>query len=85
MKCLLLGLMVIMMGLSGCSYFCPKCPPTVICPEPPKPREVLRPILDSPKMKEGTPASTVIKSLEDDLGKCLRYADELDTTLSGYK
>lgn len=80
-KIFLLPLVLI---LQSC-FLCPKCPPTVVCPKPPVPREMVRPHLNTPALKVGDPAATVIKVLEDDLGKCLRYADDLNEVLNGYR
>lgn len=79
MKILYISIMAVMMGC------CPKCPPTEICPTTPKPREVTRPTLGIPKLKVGDKPAFVIKTMEDDLGKCLRYSEELETLLNGYR
>ena len=70
--------------LTSCAS-CPTCPPTTICPVPPKPMMIARPELGSVALKLGDSGSKVIKTTQDDLAKCLRYSLELEQQLNTYK
>ena len=75
---------LILLFCSGCIH---KCPPTIVCPTPPMPRELppLSLCIEQQHFKKGDSAGAVLKCLTGDLAQALGRIKELTTQLDAYR
>lgn len=71
--------------LSGCSYICPKQPPTYVVAQIPPPPVIQRPQLKAWEITQETPDGVVVQYWRATVEQLISYSKELELIVEGYR